>query len=297
MRHSHIFLLLAFCSLVAGACTKSIEFDGETRESKLVINSLFNTEDTFKLHVSNSLALVDAGDLKPVEDAVVKVYDDADQLVATPTHSHSGLFLAPDFSPETKREYKVVVEHPDYKNVEASDIVPNAVSISSIDTQRITTAGGWEEYQGKVKFKDPEGEDNYYMIEVHVTYRYQIDSTTEEVNSYKMYLNTTDPSVPGNDGLNAVYSDQLVFTDRNFDGKEYEFPVNMEIWAFDGENNNEIELRLYSLSRTAYNYFISLDQYEKTRDNPFATPVQVFSNVESGFGIFGGASSSNIQLK
>lgn len=289
--------LIAFVvlALVSSSCTKTIEFDGEVKKSKLVINSLFNTEDTFKIRLSNSLSLVDDGDLKPIKEAVVKVYDESDNLVATPLHSKDGLFMAPEFQPQLGTNYRVTAESAGYDNVEANDRVPNKVDIIKVDTQRVTVEAGYSEMRLRVNFEDPENESNYYMIQVLNVYEVKIDTSTVEYYD-NVWMNTTDPNVEGANGVDGAWGERLILTDKKIDGKKYEFVLNMDTWPFDYEEGN-VRLRLFSLSEAAYNYFVSLDQYQRTRDNPFATPVQVFSNVDKGFGIFGGAAISEIPLK
>jgi len=48
---------------------------------------------------------------------------------------------------------------------------------------------------------------------------------------------------------------------------------------------------LSSVSEDYYKYNVTLAKYEQTQGDPFAQPVQVYSNIENGFGIFGGYSS------
>jgi hypothetical protein len=51
-----------------------------------------------------------------------------------------------------------------------------------------------------------------------------------------------------------------------------------------------IVVSLMSLSEDYFKYKLSLEKYQETAGDPFAQPVQVYSNVENGFGIFGGYS-------
>lgn len=294
----HITTILAYMALglFSASCTKTIEFDGETKTPKLVINSLFNTEDTFKINLSNSLALVDDGDLNPITDAVVKVYDDNGNLVTTPLHSRKGVFMASEFKPQAATNYKVTVESSGYESVEASDRIPSAVPIINIRTERVEIEAGYNEMRLRIKFQDPKGEENFYMIQATSIYTYKEDSIILNQTYNREWLNTTDPNVAGAGSIDAVYGSMLIFSDRQINGKEYDFVANMDGYHFD-QDEARVQLRLYSLSEAAYNYFTSLEQFRRTRDNPFATPVQVFSNVNEGFGIFGGASVDVIEVK
>jgi hypothetical protein len=45
---------------------------------------------------------------------------------------------------------------------------------------------------------------------------------------------------------------------------------------------------LVNTSEAYFNYLKSFNMYQRASGNPFATPVQVYSNVENGMGIFAG---------
>lgn len=282
-----------FLILGAFACEKVIEFDGEVKKPKIVINALFNTEDTFKVHLSKSLSLIDNGNLESIEKADVKVLDDAGQLVSEPKHVFNGVFRDLDFKPNSNSSYRIEVSSDGYDDVSAEDKTPLGVEILSLDTQIVRSPDGFEEFEVTVKFKDPPG-DNLYMIDVLTRYEYDEFSRGND----QMWINTRDPNIENNsDPGGAYWGQRLVFNDDNFEGKEYSFIFNMETYQLRDSFFSNVNVRLSSLSSAAYNYFLSLEKYNLTYGNPFANPVQVYSNVENGFGIFGGAATHSINLK
>ncbi len=293
MKNQFIYILSAV--ILFSSCEKVIDFEGEVKESKIVINSLFNTEDTFSVHISNSLSLIDVEDLKYLKNADLKLYDEAGSLVSTPQFTKNGFYVDPDFKFSEGKSYKIVVEKTGYKTVEATDIIPKAISINKVDSQIVMSQDGYEELQFAIDFNDPEGE-NYYMVEVSANYVYRWD--TFEYSGYEQaYLNTIDPNVSGSGGVNGTtYGQQLILSDRNFDGKTYTFRFNTSMYILD-EYYENVEIKFYSISKAVYNYFTSLQRYQNVQGDPFATPVQVYSNVENGFGIFGGAAIFNYKLK
>jgi hypothetical protein len=54
---------------------------------------------------------------------------------------------------------------------------------------------------------------------------------------------------------------------------------------------------LRSISKEYYDYQTSLNEYWNADGNPFAQPVQVFTNIENGFGIFAGFGKSSDTLR
>mgnify|MGYP000583496385 CR=1 FL=1 len=288
-------LSFAFVISIFG-CTKTIEFDGETKEPKIVINSLFNTRDTFRVHVSRSLALVDAGDLKPLKNAVLKVYDSKNNLVATPIHTKNGMFEAADFKPEDDEAYTIECEQDGYKSVSATDIIPADATIDRVDTSTVPMVGGGQQIQVDCVIDDQPGE-NFYMVRVKVGFTHKIDSNKTLTSYDYIWINTLDPNVDGGSAIDPYYAEQLVFSDANFDEKQYTFRFNIDSWFLQDEFISSMDVELLSLSEATYNYFISLGQYDRTNGNPFATPVQVYSNVDGGFGIFGGAAAKAYPIR
>jgi hypothetical protein len=53
---------------------------------------------------------------------------------------------------------------------------------------------------------------------------------------------------------------------------------------------------LLSVSESYFRYLKATEFQENNEDNPFATPVQVYNNIENGLGIFAGYSISKYPL-
>ncbi len=48
------------------------------------------------------------------------------------------------------------------------------------------------------------------------------------------------------------------------------------------------KIEVISCSEAYYNYMKSITKYGMSLGNPFSQPVQVYSNINNGFGIFAG---------
>jgi hypothetical protein len=48
----------------------------------------------------------------------------------------------------------------------------------------------------------------------------------------------------------------------------------------------EVWIDLQQVDKSYYLYAVSEQKYQQTRNNPFTEPVQVYSNVKNGFGLF-----------
>ena len=75
-----IFILLIIASTFI-SCEKVIPFEGDVTVSKLVINSIFESDSTFKVHVSSSRSVVDTASFLNIEDAEVKILNNNGNIV------------------------------------------------------------------------------------------------------------------------------------------------------------------------------------------------------------------------
>jgi hypothetical protein len=57
-----------------------------------------------------------------------------------------------------------------------------------------------------------------------------------------------------------------------------------------------IEVIVSSITPDAYKFYQSLNRYNDTDGNPFAEPAPLFSNLRSGYGIFGGATDVTYRI-
>jgi hypothetical protein len=95
----------------------------------------------------------------------------------------------------------------------------------------------------------------------------------------------------------SPWREQGLFNDLLFNGQNKSLEIEIPNY---NETGNEIgyqwsyktlSLRLYlhNISKSYYYYRTSLELYQSASGNPFAQPVQVYSNIENGFGVFAGS--------
>lgn len=126
------------------------------------------------------------------------------------------------------------------------------------------------------------------------------------------------------DILGTVYANRYnVFSDRLFDGQEvslslisdriypYDFYGRLDGNPFiaevpDGDRLVTRELRfvhfaltvvVYGVTEDTYKYYLSLGKFDESdEESPFSTPVQIYSNVKGGTGIFGICTPARISV-
>jgi len=286
----NLVLIFSF-SIVLISCEKIIPFTGEISQSKLVVNSLFDSENPWRVHVSHSLSVIDNGELGDVEDATVIIKDSLGNIVETLIYESEGYYRG-NMYPQTGQDYRIDVTHNSYTDVYSSDKLPSPINILSVDTMT-NIVDGEEQFDMTINFEDPGDSRNYYRVSVHVGY-WDIDWATGDsiLTEYQMPVLLEDPVFNNKNN----WESEGLFTDLLFDGQEKDLKIAIEL---EGKIDyiDYLEVWLYNITESTYNFNISYNIYENASGNPFAQPVQVYSNITNGFGIFGGAQLNVFPIK
>ena len=82
--------------------------------------------------------------------------------------------------------------------------------------------------------------------------------------------------------------DDALFSDILFNGETKQIEFTIFLGKIDeGEDVlSSLKVELRNVSESYYYYYRSVDLHQMNEGNPFAEPVQVYSNVENGLGIF-----------
>jgi hypothetical protein len=99
------------------------------------------------------------------------------------------------------------------------------------------------------------------------------------------YIDPVDPSLEY-----GYFNTSIFLNDRIFDGQLFLFKAQMA-------NPPDTRVYLFSVSEEYYNYYMQVGLQEKNKGDAFAQPVQVTSNIENGWGVFGGYTVASKSLK
>jgi hypothetical protein len=157
---------------------------------------------------------------------------------------------------------------------------------------------------------DPAGIENFYLIELLQSPGYYVDFIFDPVIGefvsdtiyndaapQQLFLSTSDQvllSEANNfaDG-GELYGSTFFFSDRLFDGNTRKFQVRLDFYS----GTADLEIRLTSASRSYWQYRRTIDLYDNSIDDPFSEPVQIFTNIDDGLGIWAGFSASSVVIE
>ncbi|HNZ71843.1 MAG TPA: DUF4249 domain-containing protein [Prolixibacteraceae bacterium] len=331
-----VLVLLLFSALFT-ACSTEVEFKGEELEPKLVVNSICLVDSLLEVEVSATKLIPGfESKFRFIPNATVKVFvDDEETEVLQCVNVGDSvrakledLFLA-RYSGKTVvksgKKYRVEVSHPDFKHVAVGEMTgAMPVLIESAFVEVVKNDDILDNSSSKVNasitFTDTPDEENYYRLYVYLSVGEGFETTKpngEEgirvlVMDYfvNQQLTSSDPVFSNNNDPNNILGETssfgyTIFDDKLLKGKPYELSFELyEHWAWDMAHVDTtmggyyiVHFELQSITKDVYYYLKSIDDSNESGMGLFTEPVQVYSNIANGLGIFGAASSSTYNIQ
>ncbi|GAB4290047.1 MAG: hypothetical protein Kow0068_15540 [Marinilabiliales bacterium] len=286
MRLLYIILLFVFLS----SCEKILDVELEEKEKKVVLNCLFTPDSLFNINLSRSQGILDTHSIEFINNAEIKLYEDGNFIANfNLTDSLYGFYSVDSFYPAVGKHYSVEVNTGNAsETVYAANYIPQPVSFEIGDTSTRENNMS-KQVLCNIKLSDPEGIDNYYCLELLRYYSFDFYEVKSKIYKTNVYFYLDDQILGDFVESNGSY----LFSDEFFNGKE----INFKIYIHYGEISNydsdsvKVYFLMHSVSREYYRYITSYERNANASANPFAEPVQVFSNVNNGLGIFAGSST------
>lgn len=181
-------------------------------------------------------------------------------------------------------------------SVNANCTVPGPVALDKVLVDSaITTSFGrpLKEYYVRLKWRDPAGQANYYRAAGQNEYAYSAQ-----------YGST--PGGPVRDTLirsqgNWLFTNGSTSTDVGQDGQEMVSGRGRLAVQYSFQNSEQNRLPqgkltayLLNVDENYYRYHDEVDRQSKVRNNPFAEPVLIQTNIQGGLGCFGAYNKSTL---
>lgn len=270
------------------ACTKIIDIDLPEHEEKIIVNSFFTSGKQIKVHLSKSIPVL-KDSIPLCDNAFVRLLE-GNTIIDT-LH-RDGDYYYSDILAQTSKEYSLIINVPGMDSVVCHDVIPEKTVIQSYKlTDSVMIAeDDLTIMQFEFSFTDPPG-PNYYEISMNVKPK------------YLWFMNNTDPVLTTTDILDYE-PETLIFSDNLFDGRAASIKVNYAVEAYvfprigngpEYEYNLNVSFR--SISESYYLFkqkqIIYLFSLQSDIFTGASEPVQLYSNVKGGYGIFAGYSSDD----
>lgn len=294
-------LIALFIPWAFNSCIKPVEIDLPKHEERLVINSLFSPQEVIKVNVSASVQ-IDENEAPFLNNANISLFKNGEyieNLSYMPMEYQDGNYFSQHI-PEVGSTYEITVEHPDYKSVSSNNRVPSQPIVESVVlSENVYHEDYFDFLELTLTFNDPEGVKNYYEVSGYFIDTYQFDNQIDTI-PYPIYFNSDDLVIKSEE-TEEYFLETLVFTDKLIDGQTYPLTLRFQdIESYYGElDADEIYVVLKSVSEEYYNYMKKLgmnlngDYFDIWESYE---PVQMYTNIENGFGVFAAYNSTTISV-
>ena len=289
LKNTGILILLA---VLLFACEKTIKIEIPDNGRRLVVNSFFGQDSVMKINLTKSKYILDgSSDYSPVLNAKITLYEEGVRIEEL-TDLLDGNYIG-HYKLKNDVDYKVEVTAEGFPLASAENSIPGKTEILNIDAYETMDMYGWPEYNFKLTFKDDVNAENYYFIQVmerrYVTYTLDDGSDTTFIEDNRLYLQSDDPIAFSDDWY---LEEGVIFNDEVINGKEYTIWFKGNSYYYDNNESRSVYYIIFkTVSKEFYRYYISLAKHMNAQGEIFMEPVQVYTNIENGFGIFAGYSA------
>lgn len=308
--------LLVWTITVFFGCERNITVDLPNKEVKLVVNSISNRDSTtsplierFELGKSRSiLEPVQSGTQTQRETFFTKegiffLYAN-DILFDTLTYDNVlGYYPRRNFFSGTIKKYTIKGGAPGFPQIEASSIIPAyiPVKVLTYKPKARKKNDGTLLDEVTISFNDPPNENNFYGVYFKKANQnnswspvFCFSSKDRDLDEVREKFDPIDPD---------PCLESAMLTDLNFNGSEktlkFEIP-SADMNSFVNTQTGAIMrplIRLEHITEDYYRYIKSRNRNISVQGNPFAEPVNVYTNVKNGYGIFTFYTSSEQEIK
>ncbi len=289
-----LLTVLTGITVIFTACRKEIEIELPPIEPALTVNCLFTPDTVFTVRVGKLLPFNDTVSEYIVDDAVCKIWENGiykEQL----TYSINGFYVSETLKASVGKVYQIEVSHPDFETVRAADTVPEPLEISEVYFVHNTLYDVLDEayfHSINIRFHDDAQKENYYELRLVLE-----DSTYDgDVQYEEILLTKTNDLSLLYTGLIELEPASIPFSDELFNGQNYFLSTYYKL-PFGGTSGDEIYYKPHNLivhfNAVSYQYYkftrqmiMHLRNQESDFFEGIGDPVQMYSNIENGYGIF-----------
>lgn len=307
MKHITIIFLI---SIIFFACEKTIKIAIPDEGRKLTINSFFSEDSNMVVNLTKSRYILDGKwEFDPIENADISLLED-NVLIGKLSEDQPGNYIS-DIAIKARKHYKIEVKSSGFPDSKSESYVPERTRILKLEAEETVGEYGDGLVSFDLSFQDNPETENYYLVQAYKFYNdtFYDHDTGEKItisNKEELYLYSDDLNTYQDDwglGSGVLMSDEFIngkaYT-LNFKSytSNYYYDETQDEWAQPSEGDTTTYyVQFYTVSKEYYLYYKSLSKHKEATDEFFMEPVQVYSNIENGFGIFAGMSTDVDSVK
>lgn len=293
------FAILPIILVLLTSCEKVVEFNAEEIDPFVVAISDIHSGSPVKVRLTMSRFFLSNTICPAIDNAVV--YLDVNGVPSLMTAKGSQGIYSSTYAPQAGDTLTLRASIPGQGSIEAGTRVPVLPQISDIKVLKYDSTNS---YNQRVNLSfilhDDGSQRNYYKLEVIGRHG---DGWVEHYDyaiNDRLIVNPDMVETLLEDNLEGYETDELLFDDANINGTDHQIKLQFSFWSVYDEDLEspdihipDINIRLTTFSREMYYYIKTKNvaDYGEGVDGLFGEPVQIYTNVQGGIGIFGASNT------
>lgn len=267
-------LLPVLIFMVSCDITKTVDYDIPEYQHKVVVTGFIGLDNKAEVFISTSHQPLSMEE-DSIYEAEVTLYEDG-TLVENLFRNSESIYVSEGFIPKLGKAYEISTMIDGFHNaISELETIPFPVKLDSVKYLLNIE----QEVLIRLYFKDPPVK-NFYAVKF--------------IRSYN------DTLVAKADVVYKIFNPSVVFNDKLFNSQNHTYERKLSLAAGRVNNKplyyNRVDVILFSITESGYNFFKDLDESDYTNGDMFTTSAQIRSNIINGYGIFAGYSTDTVKI-
>lgn len=275
--------------VLLASCVQDVSFEFE-HESKLCLNCILNPDSLIETSLTLSHSLSNTSNFETVNNAIIQLFEN-DTLKGELNFISNGKYVL-NQKPVSGKNYKIVAKSPDYKQITAYTTVPEKPIIKyTKDTTSIIENLNVPVFDLNVQLFDPQGKNYYWLYSTYIVGGVKYGGNCKEINA--PFVDHFNRFIDSDSKYGFSHFMQIRISDEGYDAQVLEFTIPDNVVYLDYKAQHFLNVDEH------YDKYIKttiVNRMKETSELPFYEPVQIYTNVENGYGIFGSCANTTIEF-
>jgi len=279
---------ILFFFMIFFSCEKEVTFNFE-HKPKLCLNCILNPDSTITANLSLSKKIDKSDNFEPVKNATIYLYEKEILLGELQEAGNGNYKLAQ--KPIVGKQYKIVVEVEGFNSIMATTSIPKHPKLSYFKDTIGINEYNILRYNLNVKLYDKPGKDFYWLFGSWVVGNVMYSGGCHAINA--PFVDNFNRSIDSEGKYGFTHFLQIRISDEGYDGQVLNFRIP------DFVERDEYSAQHFLNADEHYDKYIKttiINRMKEDSELPFYEPIQIYSNIKNGYGIFGSCAITTIKL-
>ncbi len=287
--------LSIFYLLLIVACDISIPLPETEVKQVIVANAFFSPDSIWQVQLTKSFALSEADQVELVSNGIVEILDVENRQTIKLTHQQNGIYTATEIFPISNKAYQLTAQVDGFETIQATNQTPLPF-IASVTNSSFTNFRNRPSYLFDLQLVDSPAANNFYLIEVTYLFSKNDSLFTEKGGHFSLDANSDNEIVE----IDHTALKQSYLPDTNFNGETYSTQIGASSSLLNDLatiDHLTAIINIKSISSEGYQHAKTVETFEFGDSFSSPEPINIFSNIDKGFGVFAGFVSQRIEVK